>query len=140
MIFRHMALVSIAVFGLNVSAKTLDCSYIGVSNGSKQGYVKANIEEGEFRDIVADALYEFWSKDDNKNLPTNHFAPYPSRILSMLITPEDHILFNMENSEAYETVSVKYYKASDEYVGSRDVSWSTAKNRDQRSIAICKFN
>jgi hypothetical protein len=130
----------LAIITSSAFASTINCRYIDPQTANVIGKVSAAFDDQALlRDISARSEYEWWSENDNKNIPTYQFLKFPSVINSMLWERKQSLLFSLNNAEADEVVQMKYDQLNDQFVGIRHVSWKADGFGDfDNSIAICK--
>jgi hypothetical protein len=129
--------------GSQAFAAILNCHYINPANALVSGRMTAALtDEDAQRAVPAKSTYPFWSKEDDISLPSNKYADYPATITALLMDPKKALLFILENSQASETVEMKWDAFNKQYIGRRHIQWVAKERLDDAysSIAICKVN
>lgn len=144
--FRLMLMVAALAVSAPLFARTLDCTYLSY-NAVKLGFMQANFNDEDLRDIHAVVGYQEWNENENQNVSTHRYAFFDSTITTLLVEPRKKMIFALDNKRVSEVVSMRYDAYNDQFIGTRAAHWKDPSDKDISSrpeeyetLTLCKLN
>jgi hypothetical protein len=132
-------MVATLAVSASVSAKTLECTYLGY-NAVKLGFMQAKFNDEDLRDIHAVVGYQEWNENESRNVSTHRYAFFDSIITTLLVEPQKKMIFALDNKKVSEIVSMHYDAYNDQFIGTRAAHWKNNTSEEYETLALCKLN